>query len=72
MKEFANGYSLFLFNLQSQTGGELFSREKAGNLRVTLRFGKPLKENVTAILYAKFPATVSINESRNVTLDYKR
>ena len=71
MKDFPSGYSLFLFNLQSQTGGDLYSREKHGNVRVKVKFAKPLQENVTAIVYAKFPAMATINASRNVILDYK-
>ena len=46
MKDFPNGYSLFLFNLQSQTVGDLYSREKHGNVRVKVKFAKPLQENV--------------------------
>ena len=71
MKDFPNGYSLFLFNLQRQTGGDLYSREKHGNVRVKVKFAKPLQENVTAVVYAKFPAMATINASRNVVLDYK-
>ena len=54
IKDFSNGYSLFLFNLQSQTSGDLYSREKYGNIRVKVILAKPLQENVTAVVYANF------------------
>ena len=50
MKDFPNGYYLFLFNLQSQTSGDLYSREKHGNVSVKVKFAKPLQENVTAVV----------------------
>ena len=71
MKDFPNGCSLFLFNLRSQTGGDQYSREKHGNVRGKVKFAKPLQENVTAVVYAKFLAMATINASRNVILDYK-
>ena len=70
-KDYPNGFCIFVFRLQSQSGGDLYSREKSGNLRIKLKFSKALKENVTVILYAKFPEVVTINGSRNVELAYK-
>ena len=42
MKDFSNGRSLFLCNLQNQTGGDLCSTEKYGNVKVKVKFAKPL------------------------------
>ena len=60
-----------MFRLQSQAGGDLHSAEKEGNLRIAMKFSEPLRENVTLILYAKFPELVTINGSRNIGLPYK-
>ena len=56
---------------KSQTSGDLYSREKYGNIRVKVILAKPLQENVTAVVYAKFPARATMNASRNVELVYK-
>ena len=71
-KEYPDGYCIFMFRLQSQSGGDLHSAEKEGNLRIAMKFSEPLRENVTVILYAKFPELVTINGSRNIGLPYKR
>ena len=70
-KDYPNGYCIFVFRIQSQCGGDLYSREKEGNLRIKLKFAEALKENVTVILYAEFPQIMTINGSRNIDLVYK-
>ena len=70
-KEYLNGYCIVVFRLQSQTGCDLVSSEKSGNLSVTLKFAEPLQENVPAILYAKFPKFVTVNGVRNIDFAYK-
>jgi len=41
-----------------------------GNIRVELKFAKPLPEAFTCLLYLEFHKSVLINLARNVTTDY--
>ena len=64
--DFKNGYCFYFFDLSYQR--DLHSESKKGNARLELKFAEALPESVTAVLYAKFPATVEINKSRRVTI----
>jgi hypothetical protein len=41
--------------------------KRLGNLRVNLRFAKELKEPMTVVIFAKFPAGIKIDKSRMVS-----
>ena len=44
---------------------------KQGHTKLNLRFKKHLKDPVTLILYATFPETMEIDQTRNVKLAIK-
>ena len=61
------GYTIFLFDIQSFLSGHIMSKPIKGHLRLTMRFAKALSKTIN-IIYGKFPETLSIDHSRNVTL----
>jgi hypothetical protein len=48
---------------------EHISLPRQGNVRIEVRFKKPLPETVTCILYAEFPGHGEIDNSRNVRVE---
>ena len=65
---YANGCTLYVFNLGSDdcvhNDGLV-----TGNIDVNMRFGTPLPETVTMVLYAQFSNTIRIDQHRNVLSD---
>ena len=66
--DFKHGYCFYVFDLKQQQDQHYRSEPKKGNARLELKFAEALQESVTAIVYAKFPATVEIDKSRRVTV----
>ena len=67
-----SGYTLFGFNLtpdMTMAGHGQPYRE--GNLRLELKFAKPLKNAINVIVMAVFDGVVEITRHRNVITDYK-
>jgi len=69
---FVNGYFLLLCDLTPDQGiSEAYtSHPGQGNIRVELKFAKPLPEVITCLLYLEFDNSVLINLARNITTDY--
>lgn len=69
--EFAEGYSLFLFDLSPDLcDGEHFNLIRHSNLRVELKFNKSLDKTITLIVFAEFESLIEINKTRNVLFDF--
>ena len=68
---FVNGYFMLLFVLTpDQDDSENHtSHTEQGNMRVELKFAKPLPEAITCLLYLEFENSVVINLARNFTTD---
>ena len=66
MKEYPEGYCIYVFRIRGSGCGEVFPVKKGGHTRLNMRFGKALPESVTAILYAMFPSEICIDNARNV------
>ena len=64
--EYPNGNAIYVFRLNQNDDGECVSLLKRGHTRLQIRFTEALPEAATVITYAKFPAIVHIDESRNV------
>ena len=64
---YQNGYFMFLFDL---TPDRAASQPDNGNIRVELRFAKPLPNPITCLLYLEFHNTISINKERKVTNEF--
>lgn len=66
-EDFADGYSIFRFNLESEIDHKLVRGvQKKGNLRVTGTFAEALPCNVTVLAYARFPEVFYVDKERNV------
>ena len=68
LMEYDKGYTLFLCDIQSFLSGHIMSKPIKGHIRLTMRFSIPLLENINILIYGKFPETLSIDHSVNVTL----
>ena len=66
MKEYPEGYCIYVFRIRGSSCGEVFPVKKGGHTRLNMRFGKALSESVTAVLYAVFPSEIYIDNARNV------
>jgi len=69
---FLNCFFMLHFDLTPDQGASEphTSHPEQGNIRVELKFAKPLPEAITCLLYLEFDSTVLINLERNVTTDY--
>ena len=68
--EFANGYSLFAFDLTPDLSEGHNSLIKRGNLRIEMQFAKSLPTTTNIVVYAEFDNLIEIDRSRNVLFDY--
>jgi len=69
---YINGYLLLLFDLipdRSASEG-LTSHSENGNIRIELKFNKPLPEAITCLLYLEFDNSVLVHFSLNFTTDF--
>lgn len=63
--EFKRGFTIFLFDIDDNID---FNTKRRGDCRLELRFGSALPENITLLLYGKFPKVLQVDESRRVYL----
>jgi len=69
--EYANGYSLYAFDLTADLGeDDHFSLVRQGNVRLALKFSQALQTTVTVIAYAEFENVIEIDRDRNVVFDF--
>jgi len=68
---FVNGNFMLLFYLTPDRGASEAhtSHPEQGNIRVEMKFAKPLPEAITCLLYLEFNNSVRINLARNITTD---
>ena len=71
-EDYPFGYSLFLFDLQSYLNTDLMSKPIKGHVTINITFANALTSSLNAIVYAKFPDIVSIDQSRNVYVGYSQ
>ena len=70
--EFANGYTLFGFNLTPDlniTGHAQPIRD--GNIRLEVNFSKALDKTINVIIFGVFDAKIEVTKFRNVLMDWK-
>jgi len=69
---YINGYFMLLFDLTPDRGASEghTSHSDIGNIRVELKFSKPLPEPITCIFYLEYDNSVRIDYSRNVSTDF--
>jgi len=69
---YMNGNFMLLFDLkpdQATSEGHTSHPDK-GNIRVELKFSKPLTQPITCIFYFEYDNSVPVNTSRTVTTDF--
>ena len=64
--DYANGYSMYLFNLETSKDSLYSNPLKRGQTRLTVKFKKALTEPVTALVYGSFEALMKVDQARNV------
>ena len=65
------GYTLFAFDLTPNlTEGEAFDLVRRGNLRLEIRFDRPLEQTINVICYAEFDNVIQIDKARHVLCDF--
>ena len=64
--DYANGYSLFVFDIQGEADQDIFAVPKESVTKLTLRFAENLNENITIIAYGIFPATLYCDYTRSI------
>jgi hypothetical protein len=69
---YINGYFKLIFDLTLDRGAseDHTSHPVKGNIRIELKFNKPLPEAITCLLYIEYDNTVLVDFSRNVTTDF--
>ena len=69
--DFAQGYSLFLFNLSPDLcDGPHMNLVRHSNLRLEIKFSKPLEQTISVLVYAEFENIIEINKERNILYDF--
>ena len=68
--DFANGFTLFAFDLTPDLSEGHFNLIKRGNLRIEMQFAESLPTTTNIVVYAEFENCIEIDRSRNVLFDY--
>ena len=66
---FDDGFGIFEFTLTNTDFPKSYPLQKSGNLKLSIAFDVPLPSNVILMIQAKFPAKMTIDQSRNVSFD---
>ena len=67
--DYLHGHSLYAYSMYDAFyAPECTSFTSQGNLTINIAFKDALTENINVIIYAKFPAAIEINTSREVTM----
>ena len=67
--DFCRGYCMYVFDLGAHMDELNFQPAlKRGNLKLEIRFEKPLEQTNNILVYANFPSLLRIDQARNVIL----
>ena len=70
-EDFANGHALYAFDLSPDLcDGPHLNLQHQGNLRIEIKFIKPLKSTISVFIYAEFENIIEITKSRHVLCDF--
>jgi len=69
---YINGYFLLLFDLTPDRGASEGDNSPPGNgnIRVELKFSKPLSDPITCIFYLEYDNSVRVDNSQTVSTDF--
>ena len=70
--EYANGYTLFCFDLTPDLGEtvEHLNLIKSGNIRLVVYFAQPVPNTINAIVYGEFQNVLEVDRNRNIFYDF--
>lgn len=70
--EYPKGYTLYAFDLTPDlaSGETHMSVNRSGNIAIDIKFGAPLPETVSLIVYAEYRNIIEIDKARNVFTDF--
>lgn len=70
-EEYVKQNVIFGFNLSEDLcDGEHWNLIKHSNLRMEMKFSKPLEQTICVIVFAEFENLIEINKSRNILFDF--
>ena len=67
-EEYAEGYSLFIFDLAPQNRDAFYPVAREGSVRIELRFKAPLPESCVMLTKVTYPGLFEIDYARNIYL----
>ena len=71
--EFGKGYTLYAFNFTPDLMcGDVYALEKSGNLRMEIKFAKPLTHTVNVVILAEFQNLMQMDMTRSVVFDFAK
>ena len=69
--DYANGYTLYAFDLTADLGDEeSFNLMRQGSVRFVLKFGEAAAVTITVVVYAEFENVIEIDRNRNIIYDF--
>lgn len=68
-EDYANGYSLFVFDISGEADRDFMSKQKKGHTRLQLTFGEVTPAPLMVIAYSLFPGLVTVDKARNIRLE---
>lgn len=69
-KDYAEGYCIYMFELEPHCLSDVMGRPKTGNVHINLKFNSALKEGAVLIIYSKFTDIIRIDSARNIYTGY--
>ena len=69
--EYGEGYTFFAFDLtENQCEDDNYNENRNGNVKLEVRFGKPLDHNATIIMYADYNNKIEITRDRDIICNF--
>ena len=63
---FDNGYSLFVFNVNSSHDEDDLPLQNSGNVQLEVQFAKELSESVQVLVYGEFQYCIQVDNARTI------
>ena len=65
-KSFDNGYSLFVFNVNSSHDEDDLALQNSGNVQLEVQFAEELPESVQVLVYGEFQSCIQVDNARTI------
>ena len=63
---FDNGYSLFVFNVNSSHDEDDLALQNSDNVQLEVQFAKELPESVQVLVYGEFQSCIQVDNARTI------